>query len=67
MLIFTFLVVNCACDLIGRREETEKLIGGEHDRFTITFYTVVGILHYFIFRDNITGEINDALSNQIEY
>ena len=60
-------MTNCVCDLLGRREETEQLIGTSHNFFSIFFYTLTGVLHFVVFRDNVTDEINDALSNQIEY
>jgi hypothetical protein len=66
MVITTYLVINCVSDVIGRRPETVEMIGN-HEAYTIFFYALTWLFHFMIFRDNVTEEINDALSNQIEY
>ena len=38
-----------------------------YDWFSLFFYALIGVFHFVVFRDNVTEEINDVLSNQIEY
>ena len=62
ILITIYLVIESTCDVLGRRPETVQAIG-KHNVFSILFYVVIWLFHFLVFRDNVTEEINDALSN----